>query len=160
VFILAPLAIRITLTEMVVWYIKVHCIPSLLAQYCTWGYRLLCQGDTKYPSAYLNWAKSMVVWDWRALGHSQTFDWLPVKARRNTYGSYQSLSWGRYFTGAIKNHPRAVSHRARSTTPLKFFYGRFRALAFTGLNEVIHYAKHCQRLSATIAWLTGWSCSE
>jgi hypothetical protein len=29
-------------------------------------------------------------------------DAFTVKARRNTYGSYQSLQWG-YFTGAIKN---------------------------------------------------------
>jgi hypothetical protein len=29
-----------------------------------------------------------------------------VKARRNTYGSYQSLSWGTV-TGAIKNHSHA-----------------------------------------------------
>jgi hypothetical protein len=47
-----------------------------------------------------------------------------VKARRKTYWSYQSLPWGRYFTGAIKNHSR-VSR----PPPVQFFYGHFRALA-------------------------------
>jgi hypothetical protein len=39
--------------------------------------------------------------------------YFPVKARINTYGSYQSLPWGtsRELTGAIKNHSCAVSHR-------------------------------------------------
>jgi hypothetical protein len=37
--------------------------------------------------------------------------YITVKARRNTYGSYHAITPVRYFTGAIKNHSRAVSHR-------------------------------------------------
>jgi hypothetical protein len=40
----------------------------------------------------------------------KTYNVVTVKARRNTYGSYQSLPWGTSWE-IYKNHSRVVSHR-------------------------------------------------